>query len=573
MNYFPGILRLAGGQFEGRPFVLHESQEFRVGSLFGWKWSAGPNKGKRRFRRFYDEEGKGNGKSPMLAGIGLYGLTADDEERAEIYAGGSTRDQAMVLFRDAVAMVAQSKALSKRCTLSGGSAPWNIAYLLSNSFFRTISSEARKSGSGPRPHMALCDEVHEHPDGLMIEMMERGFKSREQPLLAMATNSGSDRQSVCWSEHQHGIRVAAGTMTPDELFTYVGEVVDDTAFSFICSLDPGDDPFEDPSCWPKANPLLGVTVKQDYLQGVVNQAKMIPGKANNIKRLHFCEWTDAETAWMNHATVEAVLADFNPEVLHAGKTVYIGVDLSATQDMTAIGCVTVTGHVDMPGKPLPDGTPTDTVRKPTYDAWIEAWTPGDTLKERAMRDEAPYDLWVDQGFLNAPPGKLIRMDYLAARIAEINSLCVIGALGYDQYAFRKHFEPALDELGLRIANVVEHPQGGKRRAQATEKQIEDAKRNGEPAPQGLWMPGSVVEAESLFLERRIRIRRSPVLYSAIMSATLESDPWENRWLSKQKAVNRIDALVALVIAIGVAESFSKKPLGKSVYEKRGLLFV
>jgi phage terminase large subunit-like protein len=163
----------------------------------------------RRFRRFYDEEGKGNGKSPMLAGIGLYCMLADGEARAEVYAAGSKKDQAMVLFRDAVAMRDQSPALSARLTKSGGNPVWNLADLTTGSFFRPISSDDGQSG--PRPSCALCDEVHEHRNGTVIELLERGFKFRRQPLLAMATNSGSDRNSVCWQEHQHAVRCAAGT--------------------------------------------------------------------------------------------------------------------------------------------------------------------------------------------------------------------------------------------------------------------------------------------------------------------------------------------------------------------------
>ncbi len=101
IKWFHDKLRLNGGQFEGRPFKLHPSQAFRVGSLFGWKWKA---TGLRRFRRFYDEEGKGNGKSPLLAGIGIAMMVADGEPRAEVYAAAAKKDQAQVLFRDAVAM-------------------------------------------------------------------------------------------------------------------------------------------------------------------------------------------------------------------------------------------------------------------------------------------------------------------------------------------------------------------------------------------------------------------------------------------------------------------------------------
>jgi phage terminase large subunit-like protein len=523
ISFFGDVLRLNGGQFEGRPFDLHPSQAFRIGSLFGWKKADGS----RRFRRFYDEEAKGNGKSPLLAGISMWCLLADGEDRAEVYAAASKKDQAMVLFRDAVAMFQQSPALAARLTPSGGNPVWNLADLKTGSFFRPISSDDGQSG--PRPSCALCDEIHEHRNGTMIEMLERGFKWRRQPMLVMATNSGSDRQSVCWQEHQHAVRVAAGTREPDEAFTYVGEVIDDETFAFVCSLDPDDDPLEDPSCWVKANPLLGVTVQADYLAGVVRQAKAIPGKLNNILRLHFCVWTESDTAWMARPALEACLADFDPDAEHTGEAVYAGVDLSATQDLTAVAFVVPTGFVDMPRD---DGT---TARLPTFDAWVEAWTPADTLAERALRDNAPYDVWVREGWLHASPGRMVRFDFVAARLAELVGVYEFRALAYDRYGFKRHFEPEMDALGLSIP-VVEHPQGGKKKG----------------AESGLWMPGSKLALEQLILERRIRLCRSPVLIAAMMSAGMESDPFGNAWFSKRKAVNRIDALIALAMAVGAA---------------------
>jgi phage terminase large subunit-like protein len=524
LGFCRDVLRLNGGQFEGLPFEPHPSQKFILGSLFGWK----RRDGTRRFRRAYIEAGKGNGKSPLLSAVGMYCLVADGEPRAEIYAAASKKEQAMVLFRDAVAMFQQSPALAGRLTPSGGNPVWNLSDLKTGSFFRPISSDDGQSG--PRPSCALVDEVHEHRNGTLLELLERGFKWRRQPLLIMATNSGSDRQSVCRQEHEHAVKVAAGTREPDEAFTYVGEVLDDETFSFVCGLDPGDDPLEDPACWVKANPLLGVTVQPDYLAGVVRQAKAIPGKLNNILRLHFCVWTDAETAWMSRPALEAVLQDFDPAE-HTGEPVYVGVDLSATQDMTAMGFVVPTGFVDMPRE---DGT---MARLPTFDAWVEAWTPGDTLAERALRDNAPYDLWVKDGWLTAAPGRMVRFDFVAARLAEMVGVYEIRALAYDSYGFKKHFSPELDALGVSLPEV-EHPQGGKKKG----------------ADSGLWMPGSKLALEQLILERRIRLRRSPVLIAAMMSAGMESDPFGNAWFSKRKATNRIDALVALAMAVGAATS-------------------
>jgi phage terminase large subunit-like protein len=378
----------------------------------------------------------------------------------------------------------------------------------------------------------------------MIEMLERGFKFRRQPLLVMATNSGSDRQSVCWQEHQHAIKVAAGTRTPDEAFTYVGDPETweayDSTFAFVASLDPGDDPLEDPSCWVKANPLLGVTMQPEKLAEAVSQAKAIPGKLNNILRLHFCVWTDSDTAWMHRPTLEACLHDFEPED-HSGATVYVGVDLSATQDLTAVAYCVPTGFVDLPRD---DGT---TARLPTFDAWVEAWTPGSTLQERALRDQAPYDQWVADGWLNAVVGRIVRFDFVAARLAEVAGLYDIKAVAYDRYGFKKHFEPELDALGLTMP-LVEHPQGGKKKG----------------AESGLWMPGSKTTLEGMLLDRRIRLRRSPVLISAMMSAVVEEDAFGNAWFSKRRATNRIDALVALAMAVGAATAGSA--VVRSVYD-------
>lgn len=94
-RFFETKLRLNGGQFEGRPFNLHPSQAFKLGSIFGWVRADGT----RRFRRAYIEEGKGNGKSPFAGGVGLYGMMADNEPGAEIYAVAAHRDQAKILFK------------------------------------------------------------------------------------------------------------------------------------------------------------------------------------------------------------------------------------------------------------------------------------------------------------------------------------------------------------------------------------------------------------------------------------------------------------------------------------------
>lgn len=531
--YFETVLKLSEGQFEGQPFVLHESQAFIVGSIFGWKRADG----RRRFRRAYIEQGKGNGKSPLAGGIGLKGLASDGEAGAQVYAAAAKREQAGILFADAVKMVKQSPALAKRLEFSGGPGrEFNIAHHASGSFFRPVSRDTGKTGSGPRPYFVLADEVHELPDRKIIEMLERGFKFRREPLLFMITNSGSDRNSVAWEEHEHAVKVAAGNIDAVTDPTFLGDVIDDTTFSYVCSLDDGDDPLNDPSCWIKANPLLGVTITEEYLRETVAQARAIPGQLNGILRLHFCVWTDAETAWMTRETLEPRLADFDIDD-HLGEPIWLALDLSESRDITAMGALVRTGE--------------DANGKPTFDGWVEAWTPGDTAQAREMSDKLPYTQWIAAGHLHAPQGKNISFRHVAQTIAEYSQRFDIQMIAYDRFAFRR-FEEDVVELGLSLP-FVEHPQGGTKKGKPTEAMKEAAKNEGKE-PEGLWFPGSLRLFEDALLEGRIRLKRNPVLISAMMSAVTEEDKWNNRWLAKTRSINKIDAAVAMTMTMGAAMS-------------------
>jgi phage terminase large subunit-like protein len=509
-RFFEDILKLNGGKFEGLPFKLHPSQCFKLGSLFGWKRLDGT----RRFRRGYIEEGKGNGKSPLAAGIGLYGLIADNEARAEIYAAAAKRDQAMIMFRDARAMVQLSPLLEKRCLVSGGDHQPNIAFHERGSFFRPLSSD--KAQSGTRPSIGLCDEVHEHPSRDTIDMLERGFKGRVNPLLLMITNSGFDKTTVCWEEHEHAVNVAHGIID------------DDTTFSYVCALDEGDEPLENPACWLKANPLLGVTITEDYLAIVAKQARQMPGKRNGILRLHFCVWTDAESAWMARVAWEAVEQELCLDD-YKGRECYLGIDLSYTRDLTALA-------IAFPS----DGG--------TYDAFVEFWTPGDTVRERTDSERVPYDVWVNGGFIHATAGKVIKAEHVAARLGEIMSMFDVRTLAYDRYR-QKELEDDLADLGIDVP-MVEHPQGF-RRVSTSE----------------LWMPSSVEKLENAIIEENIRVATNPVMRWNVASTVVRDDPagTGNRVFDKRKATGRIDGVVALAMALGVSSSSIKNEQSPKIW--------
>src|SRR5678815_5251193 len=299
-----------------KPFILQPWQAFIVGSLFGWRWT---ESGFRRFRNAYLEVGKGNGKTPLLAAIGLYGLMMDGQKAPEVYAAANDRDQSMIMFRDAVRMVDASPDRSKRIRKTGIEHVTNLAYNLG--FFRPFSRE-QGSKSGTRPHMGLLDELHEASNGEIVNKMRAGTKGNQNALIIEITNSGFDRTSICYQHHEHSRRIVEQA-TDDERW-----------FSYVCTLDEGDLPLDDPTCWPKVNPNLGVSIYKEYLQDQVSAAKNIPGEHNTVLRLNFCVWTSAQSKAIDMPKWLACRGEISASEL-VGATCYAGLDLGLKDDFSA----------------------------------------------------------------------------------------------------------------------------------------------------------------------------------------------------------------------------------------------
>lgn len=198
------------------PFILQPEQAFIVGSLFGWKNA----QGFRRFRRSYTEMGKGSGKSPLGAGVGHYMLSATGKLRPECYTAATDQDQAAIPFRDALAMWERSPALRRRLIPSGQNPVWQLTHATNGGFYRPISS-AKKGKSGIRPYFALIDEVHEHPDNSVIEMLRAGTKGNQEALIFEITNSGFDKRSVCGEEHDNSVRIVHAAIAGDSRFAHI----------------------------------------------------------------------------------------------------------------------------------------------------------------------------------------------------------------------------------------------------------------------------------------------------------------------------------------------------------------
>lgn len=500
--FFEEVLHLNGGQYEGEPFKLLGWQAFIVGSLCGWQRVVDQT---RRFRVAYVETGKGSGKSPLAAGIGLMGLTADGESRAEVYAAATKRDQAMILFRDAVAMFQQSPELRRRLQPSGiGEKTWNLAYLATGSFFRPIAAD--QGQSGPRPHIALVDELHEHPTQQVIEMLRAGFKSRRQPLLFAITNSGHDKTSVCGQYHDYALQVAGGLKQ------------DDAFFAFVCDLDAGDDPFADEACWAKANPSLQEANLPglDYLRQQVKEARSLPSKQALVRRLNFCEWTQAESPWLSPTVWLPAARAYTLEQLR-GRRAYAGLDLSSTTDLTSLVLVVEPESPEEPWHTL---------------TW--AWMPERDLAQRAHDDKVPYPQWVRDGFLLTTPGAAISKLDVLKRLVSIAQVLQIQTIGYDRWRIEDLRALAMD-AGMDLPELVEFGQGYKDMSPAIE------------------------QFETLLLSGQLVHDAHPVLTWCAANAVVVTDDAGNRKLSKRRASGRIDCTVSHVMAVGAAARALQKP--------------
>lgn len=400
-----------------QPFRLQLWQAFIIGSLFGWV----DRHGRRRFREAYIEVGKGNGKTPLAAGIGLYGLLMDGERAAEIYSAAVTQDQARILWRDAVNIIEGSPALARLCaTKRLELQAANIAYRPAGAWFRPLSSEKRGL-DGKRPHMGLIDELHEHPTPIVTVKIRAGAKGRTQPLFIEITNSGVDRTSICWQHHERSRRVVEGTVQAERWFAYV------------CGLDEGDDPLQDRRCWPKANPNLGVSIQPDYLEHQVETALQSPGETNTVLRLNFCVWTQAISRYFDAAKWQACGAVVADDAL-VGQPCFGGLDLGQSDDLSAFVLVW----------PLPDGRVVVRLRVWIPRVQVEASGPG-----------RPYEQWLREGAVTITEGDVTDFDQVQADV-----LAACQRWGVREVAFDKRFASQL-ALHLEGAGVtmVDTPQG------------------------------------------------------------------------------------------------------------------
>lgn len=373
---FSRFVRHSKGEWRGQPFIQAPWQKFSTGCAFGWMVQD-ESGWRRRFRTLYEEVPKKNGKSTRCGYLGLFGLIGDGEPGSEVYAGATARKQALLVFNEAKEMVRTSPELRKRIQVLTS----NLSDEATFSKFEPIAADG-DTGDGVNPHFAICDEIHRYKNRSLMNVLRNGMGSRRQPMFIIITTSGDDKPDTPYDEeHTYAIDVLKGALQ------------DDTYFAYIACPDDGDDPF-DPATWAKANPSLGISVKESDLAAQASLARNSPAALADFKRYRLNVRASDSEAPINVETWKKNTSGPIDESLLRGRLCRTAIDLSSKSDIT---CVV---HLF---PPLNEGG--------KWTILPRFWVPEEGITDRARKDRAPYQRWVEQGFLKTTPGN--RVDYRA----------------------------------------------------------------------------------------------------------------------------------------------------------------
>ncbi len=469
-----------------------------------------PN-GYRQFNTAYIEIPKKQGKSELAAAVSLLLCCADGEERAEVYGCAADRQQATIVFDVAADMVRMNPALKKRVKILASQK--RIIYQPTNSFYQVLSADAY-SKHGFNVSGVIFDELHTQPNRKLYDVMTKGSgDARTQPLYFLITTAGTDTNSICYEVHQKALDIMNGRKH------------DPTFYPVIYGSKESDD-WTDPSVWKKANPSLGITVSIDKVKAAFNSAKENPAEENTFRQLRLNQWVKQSVRWMPMDKWDACAFPVDEQALE-GRVCYGGLDLSSSTDITAFVLV-------FPPEDESEG----------YTILPHFWIPEDNVNLRVRRDHVPYDIWKQQGYLETTEGNVIHYGYIEQFIDNLGKKYNIQEIAFDRWGAVQMVQN-LEGMGF---TVIPFGQGFKDMSPTTK------------------------ELMKLTLEKKIAHGGHPVLRWMMDNIYIRTDPAGNIKPDKAKSTEKIDGVVATIMALDRAIR-NEGETGDSIYDERGLLFL
>jgi phage terminase large subunit-like protein len=463
--------------------------------------------GTRQYRTCYVEVPRKNGKTELGAGVALYLLFADNEPGAQVYSAAGDRAQASLVYNAATPMVRQAPALAKRARIIDSTK--RVAVYETNSYYQVLSAEAY-SKHGINAHGILFDELHTQPDRELWDVLTTSVGSRRQPLVFIMTTAGVDRNSICWEIHDYACKVRDG-------------VIEDPTFLPVIYAAPDDADWTDEAVWHAANPALGEFRSIDEMSQMCARAKETPALEMTFRRLYLNQWVNSVERWMPLDKWDACDAAPDLDEL-AHQPCYAGLDLSSTTDLTALSLVF----------PRPEGF---------YDILMHFWIPKETMLERERRDRVPYTAWVKKGLITATEGNVIDYSFILKRLDDLRAKYDLREIAFDRWGATM-LSQAMIDAGYTVV----------------------------PFGQGFAsMSPPTKELMNLVLNKKIRHGGNPVLRWNIDNLVVRTDPAGNMKPDKEKATNKIDGAVAMIMGLDRAVKHAGN--GPSTYETESLKFI
>jgi phage terminase large subunit-like protein len=374
----------------------------------------------------------------------------------------------------------------------------------------------------------VVDEVHAHKNRELIDILTKGSgAARRQPLFVFITTAGTDRNSICWEKHEYALRVLKHRQ-PKNYDWVQGSPIDDPSFYAVVYGLRDDDDWTSEKNWRKANPSLGHILTIEEFKKSFAEAQANAAEENIFKQLRLNIWVKSSLRWMQMPHWDACGEPFDHEELK-GKECYAGLDLAATTDLAALALV-------FPGD--------------DYKVLMRYWIPEATAKEKEKRDHVPYQDWAAKGYITLTPGNVIDYAYIRHELRELREAYDIRELAFDRWGATKLIQD-LAEDGF----------------------VHDPKERGPvivPFGQGyVSMTAPTKELMNSVLTGKIRHGGHPVLRWNADNMVVRQDPAGNLKPDKEKATQKIDGVVALIMALDRAVRHSTE--AKSVYESRGII--
>lgn len=368
----------------------------------------------------------------------------------------------------------------------------SIYYPRTRSTFKVLSRDAH-SALGTNPSFVTVDEILTQPDDTLYNSLKTGMLGRKNPLMFSITTAGDSKASFCYRLHEYAENIANGTVVGDDSF-----------YGRIYGLKDDDD-WENEEVWHRCNPSLGQTITLESFRTEYKQAKAMPGMAHAFKARNLNAWLSSDKAWIKGEAWEACgdsslkLADFK------GEDCFAALDLSSVSDLTALAlCFRRDGK---------------------YYLFHDVFCPADTIQKRSRDDKVPYQMWADSGYLNTTVGSRVDQQAIFNKIMDYTAEFNIKELAVDRWQAEK----IMGELQEAKLEVISFGQGF------------------------ASMSGPSKSLEMLVLGKECVHPNNPLVNWCVSNVMLEMDAAGNYKPNKKRSKDRIDPVIATIMALGRAE--------------------